>query len=50
MASAVYPFTSGSNVVTIPVPSGTQTYLRLDLSANNAQGVPQLAEFQAFSS
>ncbi|HXO23628.1 MAG TPA: discoidin domain-containing protein [Streptosporangiaceae bacterium] len=50
VASAVYPFTSGSNVVTIPVPSGTQTYLRLDLSANNAQGVPQLAEFQAFSS
>src|SRR3984957_5140170 len=50
VASAVYPFTSGSNVVTIPVPSGTQTYLRLDVSANNAQGVPQLAEFQAFSS
>ena len=50
VASAVYPFTSGSNVVSIPVPSGTQTYLRLDVSANNAQGVPQLAEFQAFSS
>jgi F5/8 type C domain len=50
VASAVYPFTSGSNVVTIPVPAATQTYLRLDVSANNAQGVPQLAEFQAFSS
>jgi hypothetical protein len=47
--SAVYQFTAGSNTVAIPVPSATQTYLRLDISGNTVQGVPQLAEFQAYS-
>ena len=48
--SATYQFTAGSNVITIPVPTATQTYLRLDISGNNIQGAPQIAEFQAYSS
>ena len=46
---AAYQFTAGSNAVAIPVPTATQTYLRLDISGNNVQGAPQVAEFQAFS-
>src|SRR6204780_598734 len=48
--SAVYQFTVGSNVVPIAVPKATETYLRLDISANTAQGAPQIDEFQASSS
>jgi hypothetical protein len=48
--SAVYQFTVGSNVVPIAVPKATETYLRLDISANTAQGAPQIDEFQAYSS
>jgi F5/8 type C domain len=48
--SAVYQFTVGSNVVPIAVPKATETYLRLDISANSAQGAPQIDEFQAYSS
>jgi F5/8 type C domain len=46
--AAAYTFTAGSNAVAIPVPAGTQSYLRLDLSANSSQGVPQLSEFQVY--
>ncbi len=46
--SAAYTFTAGSNAIAIPVPAGTQDYLRLDISGNNVQGVPQIAEFQAY--
>ena len=48
--SATYQFTAGSNTVSIPVPTATRTYLRLDISGNNVQGAPQIAEFQAYSS
>ena len=48
--SAAYQFTAGSNVVSISGPAATLSYLRLDLSANNVQGAPQIAEFQAYSS
>jgi hypothetical protein len=47
--AAAYTFTAGSNTVAIPVPAGTQDYLRLDISGNTNQGVPQIAEFQAYS-
>jgi hypothetical protein len=46
--AAAYTFTAGSNTVTIPVPAGTQDYLRLDISGNTNQGVPQLSEFQVY--
>jgi hypothetical protein len=52
-ASAAYLFsannTDGNNVVTITVPSTTVSYLRIDVSNNDVQGAPQIAEFQAFS-
>jgi hypothetical protein len=48
--SAVYQFTAGSNAIAIPFPTATETYLRVDVSANNVQGTPQIAEFVAFSS
>jgi hypothetical protein len=44
-----YTFTAGSNAVAISVPGGTQDYLRLDISGNNVMGVPQIAEFEAYS-
>jgi hypothetical protein len=51
--SAAYLFSAtnadGNNVVTIPVPSTTVSYLRLEVSNNTAQGAPQIAEFEAFS-
>jgi hypothetical protein len=47
--AAAYTFTAGSNAVAIPVPAGTQGYLRLDLSGNSSQGVPQLSEFQVYN-
>jgi hypothetical protein len=40
---------AGNNVVDIPVPSTTVNYLRLDISNNDVQGAPQLAEFQVYS-
>ena len=48
--TATYQFTAGSNVISIPVHTATQTYLRLDISGNNVQGAPQIAEYQAYSS
>ena len=48
--SATYQFTAGSNTVTLSGSPATVSYLRLDISGNNVQGVPQLAEFQAYSS
>jgi hypothetical protein len=48
--STAYQFTAGSNAIAIPVRTATQTYLRLDISGNNVQGAPQIAEFQAYSS
>jgi F5/8 type C domain/Beta-galactosidase len=47
--ATAYTFTTGSNAVAIPVPAGTQDYLRLDISGNTVMGVPQIAEFQAYS-
>jgi len=48
--SATYQFTAGSNAVTLSGSPATVSYLRLDISGNNVQGAPQLAEFQAYSS
>jgi F5/8 type C domain len=45
-----YQFTAGSNTVTLSGAPTTTSYLRLDISGNNVQGVPQIAEFQAYSS
>jgi len=51
--SATYLFSAsnadGNNVVTISVPSTTVSYLRLDISNNDVQGAPQIAEFGAYS-
>jgi Pectate lyase superfamily protein/F5/8 type C domain len=51
--SATYLFSAnnsdGNNVVTITVPSTTVNYLRLDVSNNDVQGAPQIAEFEAYS-
>jgi hypothetical protein len=51
--SATYLFSAtnadGNNFVTISVPSTTVGYLRLDVSNNDAQGAPQIAEFEAYS-
>jgi hypothetical protein len=52
--SAAYLFSAtnaaGNNVVTIPVTSDpTVSYIRLDISNNDVQGAPQLAEFQVYS-
>ena len=47
--AAAYTFTAGSNAIAIPLPVGTQSYVRLDLSANSGQGVPQLSEFQVYN-
>jgi hypothetical protein len=49
VASTVYQFTAGSNTLSVPVPTAARTYLRLDISGNNVQGAPQIAEFQAYS-
>jgi F5/8 type C domain len=46
--AAAYTFTAGSNAIAIPFREVTQDYLRLDVSGNNVQGVPQIAEFQAY--
>jgi hypothetical protein len=40
---------AGNNVVEIPVPSATVNYIRLDISNNDVQGAPQIAEFQVYS-
>lgn len=51
--SAAYLFSAtnsdGNNVVTITLPSTTVSYLRLDVSHNDVQGAPQIAEFEVFS-
>jgi hypothetical protein len=47
--ATTYTFTAGSNAIAIPVPAGTQDYLRLDISGNTVMGAPQIAEFQAYS-
>jgi hypothetical protein len=53
VAPAVYLFSpansAGNNVVVISVPSTTTAYLRLDISNNDVQGAPQLAEFEVYS-
>jgi hypothetical protein len=41
--------TAGNNVVDISVPSTTMSYIRLDVSNNDVQGAPQIAEFQVYS-
>ena len=46
--AAAYTFSAGSNAIAIPVPAGTQDYLRLDISGNTSQGAPQIAEFQVY--
>jgi Pectate lyase superfamily protein/F5/8 type C domain len=40
---------AGNNVVSIPVPSTTLNYIRVDVSNNTVQGAPQIAEFQVYS-
>jgi Alpha-1,3-glucanase catalytic domain D1/Alpha-1,3-glucanase catalytic domain D2/F5/8 type C domain len=51
--SATYLFSAsnadGNNFVTISVPSTTVGYLRLDISNNDVQGAPQIAEFGVYS-
>jgi hypothetical protein len=53
VAPAAYLFSAGNaagnNVVAISVPSATVNYIRLDISNNDVQGAPQLAEFQVYS-
>jgi len=53
VASTAYLFSAGNaagnNVVSIPVPSTTVNYIRLDISDNTVQGAPQIAEFQVYS-
>ncbi|HEY1704551.1 MAG TPA: glycosyl hydrolase family 28-related protein [Trebonia sp.] len=53
VAPTVYLFSAdnaaGNNVVDIPIPATTVNYIRLDISNNNVQGAPQIAEFQAYS-
>jgi hypothetical protein len=44
--AAAYTFSAGSNAVAIPIPAGTQDNLRLEISGNNVQGVPQIAEME----
>jgi hypothetical protein len=46
--ATAYTFTAGSNAIAIPFREVTQDYLRLDISGNNVQGVPQIAEFQVY--
>ncbi len=51
--SAAYLFSAnnaaGNNVVDITIPSTTLNYIRLDVSNNDVQGAPQIAEFQVYS-
>src|SRR6202034_3621796 len=53
VASTAYLFSAnnaaGNNVVSIPVPSTTVNYIRVDVSNNDVQGAPQIAEFQVYS-
>ena len=53
VASTAYLFSAnnaaGNNVVDIAVPSTTVNYIRLDVSNNDVQGAPQIAEFQVYS-
>ncbi len=53
VASTTYLFSAnnaaGNNVVDISVPSATVNYIRLDVSNNDVQRAPQIAEFQVYS-
>ena len=53
VAPAVYLFSpansAGNNVVDIPLPATSMQYIRLDISSNDVQGAPQLAEFEVYS-
>ncbi|HYZ55109.1 MAG TPA: choice-of-anchor D domain-containing protein, partial [Streptosporangiaceae bacterium] len=53
VAPTVYLFSptgaAGNNVVDIPVPQTTMHYIRLDVSNNDVQGAPQIAEFEVYS-
>jgi hypothetical protein len=53
IAPAVYLFSptaaAGNNVIDISVPPTTMNYIRLDISNNDVQGAPQIAEFQVYS-
>lgn len=40
---------AGNNVVSISVPATSMSYVRLDMSNNDVQGAPQLAELQVWS-
>jgi hypothetical protein len=40
---------AGNDVVDISVPPATATYLRLDVSNNDVQGAPQIAEFEVYA-
>jgi hypothetical protein len=48
LVPAAYTCTAGSNAIAIPFREVTQGYLRLDISGNTSQGVPQIAEFQVY--
>jgi Pectate lyase superfamily protein/F5/8 type C domain len=53
VAPTVYLFSptgaAGNNVVDISVPQTTMNYIRLDVSNNDVQGAPQIAEFEVYS-
>ncbi len=53
LPSAAYLFSAnnadGNNFVTITIPSTTVSDLRLDISNNDVQGAPQIAEFGVYS-
>jgi hypothetical protein len=53
VAPAVYLFSptnsAGNNVVDILLPATSMQYIRLDISNNDVQGAPQLAEFEVYS-
>ncbi len=53
VASATYLFSAnnaaGNNEVDIAVPATTVREVRLDVSGNDVQGAPQIAEFQVYS-
>ena len=47
---AQYPRRTAKHVpVHVTVPSTTLNYIRLDVSNNDVQGAPQIAEFQVYS-
>jgi hypothetical protein len=46
--AAAHTFTADSNAIAIPFAEVPEGYLRVDVSGNNVQGVPQIAEFQVY--